>query len=91
MDVHPAILKAIMQILKLYSESLGLQINFMKSEFIPPSQCSSALHNVIHSILGCKKGKFLMSYLGLPLSIRAPTKINFIPLLNKYKESFQGS
>ncbi|KAJ3694111.1 hypothetical protein LUZ60_009591 [Juncus effusus] len=63
-------------------EASGLEVNWSKSEFIPLA-VPDHLIPVISSILRCNRQHLPTKYLGLPLSIKKPISIAFLPLVQK--------
>lgn len=58
----------------------GLQINFDKSIFVP----------ITLTIPGCPRGSFPINYLGLPLTIKRPKKIDYLPLITCTQNRLAG-
>lgn len=81
MDAHVQMMKAVMQILKVYAQITGLNINLSKSKFVA-LQIPHNLLPVIDQILHCSRVSFPLKYLGLPLSIRRLKKQHFMTLIN---------
>ena len=76
-------------ILRLFSSISGLQINYNKSIFIPINV--SEIHlDWIRAIIGCKQSDFPTTYLGMPLTIRMPTKELFFPLVERIEKRLTG-
>lgn len=73
---------AVREILHLFGQASGLQVNFSKS--------STSLLNCDHSTilpaiqhLGCPIVELPLTYLGIPLTIRRPTTAQLQPLVEK--------
>lgn len=75
-------LTTIKEILQLFGEASGPHSNLAKSS-IAPIRCSEHHLQLIADILPCSWKDFPCKYLGLPLSLRKPTKGDFQPLLDK--------
>jgi hypothetical protein len=88
-EAHPQNLKLITEIMDLFSQISGLQINRQKTSFYPIA-IPEEHHEIIKSILKCNKRCLPMTYLGLPLSIRKPTKIVFQPLVEKVRKKLSA-
>nr|XP_025876435.1 uncharacterized protein LOC112936582 [Oryza sativa Japonica Group] len=73
---------AIKGLLTLFGEATGLKTNFCKSA-ITPIQCSDQQRAMVESILSCRVEDFPITYLGLPLGTRQPTKAEVQPILDK--------
>lgn len=76
-------------ILRLFTKASGLQINFAKSTFIPLNVPQQDLHWV-SGILGCTQTAFPTTYLGMPLTIKAPVKEDFLPLIERIEKRLAG-
>lgn len=76
-------------ILRLFALVSGLRVNYSKSSFIPINSEADDL-TWIQAILGCTQTNFPISYLGMPLTLKKPTKDLFIPLIEKLEHRLQG-
>lgn len=76
-------------IVRLFSSISGLQINFQKSCFIPINVATSDLPWV-GVVMGCPQTDFPIMYLGMPLTLKKPTKELFIPLIENIERRMQG-
>jgi hypothetical protein len=92
-EAHPLNLQGITRVLDNYARMTGLVTNPNKSTFatihIPQN-----LVPTVEKLLGCKAKPFPMKYLGLPLTIKKPTKDLFLPLLTSLQQklaSWKGS
>ena len=74
------ILRPDLILIQTYESLSGLRINRAKSNFVPISVPTQATH-VIQRILASPSSQLPMTYLGLPLSIRKPTKAQFQPII----------
>lgn len=74
---------------RLFSKISGLQINFNKSCFIPINVPTHELE-WIKAVMGCPQTEFPVLYLGMPLSIKRPSKAHFIPLIERVEQRLQG-
>lgn len=76
-------------VLWLFSRVSGLHINFDKSSF-----CSINLTQfqcwMVASVIGCAQTRIPVSYLGMPLSIKAPCRPEFLPLIEKIESKVEG-
>lgn len=75
--------------LRLFTSVSGLEVNFSKSTFIPIN-VSSANLDWVKAIMGCSQTTFPITYLGMPLTIKKPTKELFLPLVEKLERRLQG-
>lgn len=69
-------LLTIRAILQVFGEASGLQTNLAKS-IVSPIRCSPQQLRLIADELQCPSVDFPCKYLGLPLSLRKPTKTTF--------------
>lgn len=70
------------QILHCFGRASGLLINYAKCSVLPISCHNVDLESVLHDF-GGTRGQFPCSYLGLPLGLRKPTRIEVQPLIDK--------
>jgi hypothetical protein len=92
-EAHPFNLQGITRVLEDYGRMTGLVTNPTKSTFatihIPQN-----LIPTVEKLLGCKAKPLPMKYLGLPLTIKKPTKDLYLPLLASLQHklaSWKGS
>lgn len=76
-------------ILRIFSAISGLQVNYSKSTFVPLGIDGNDLHWV-QAVMGCSRSDFPITYLGMPLTVKKPTKQLFIPLIEKVEGRLQG-
>lgn len=76
-------------ILRLFTSISGLTINFEKSSWIPINIIEERIP-IISAVLGCSLSQFPINYLGLPLTIKRPTKALYMPLIEKLESKFEG-
>lgn len=69
-------------LLRPFSDSTGLHVNFEKS-FLVPINISEERTTHLARTFGCKVGSMSFTDLGLPLGTTKPTLYKFSPLLNK--------
>lgn len=76
-------------VIRLFTLVSGLKVNFTKSSFVP---LNIAQPDVvwIQSVLGCSCTEFPVTYLGMPLTIKRPTRELFIPLIDKVERKLGG-
>ena len=60
-------------VLNLFGDATGLLSNFAKSA-ITPIRCTEEQRLLVQEVLGCRMEDLPITYLGLPLTIRNPTK-----------------
>lgn len=82
-------LLAIKEILKLFGEASGLRTNMYKSSF-SPIRCNEQQTQLIKDYLHCNIADFPCKYLGLPLSLRKPSRADFQPLVDKVANRLQA-
>ncbi|XP_078158176.1 uncharacterized protein LOC144553858 [Carex rostrata] len=75
-------------ILRLFSSISGLEVNFRKSSFVPIN-VSPADTPLVRDILGCAQTTFPTVYLGMPLSIKRPTRDQFRPLIERVERRLE--
>lgn len=75
-------LRVIKMILDIFGHASGLHTNFAKSSAFP-IHCSQEEIHITSELLACPVKDFPCTYLGLPLTIRKPTKEVLLPLIDK--------
>lgn len=76
-------------ITRLFANISGLKVNFNKSVFIPLN-VSSLDMPWVKAITGCPESSFPVTYLGLPLTIKKPTREQYMPLIEKVEKRLGG-
>ena len=76
-------------VLRLFAKMAGLKINYQKSSFVPLN-LDEPHTDLLRSILGCTATTFPLNYLGMPLSIKRPTRQFFLPLIEKLEKKTPG-
>lgn len=76
-------------VLRLFSKMSGLKINFQKS-CVVSFNMDEEHRFVMRNVLGCLETELPVNYLGMPLTVRAPEKHMFIPLIEKFEKRLQG-
>uniref|UniRef100_I1QL40 Reverse transcriptase domain-containing protein n=1 Tax=Oryza glaberrima TaxID=4538 RepID=I1QL40_ORYGL len=76
-------------LLTLFGEATGLKTNFCKST-ITPIQCNDQQRAMVEAILSCRVEDFPITYQGLPLGTRKPTKAEVQPILDKLAKKVAG-
>jgi hypothetical protein len=81
---HPTLddLNSIKAIFQLFGKASGLQVNYTKSTATLLNCTSDDVARVPMS-LGCRIAELLITYLGIPLTIRRPTHAQLQPLITK--------
>ena len=89
--IHPtsAGVCIIMELLEIFGHASGLK-TYMQNSSITPIGCSDAEPAVICEVMPCHLKEFPCTYLGLPLTIRKPTKTELQPLIDKVANSLPG-
>lgn len=77
------------QVLDLFGQASGLHTNFSKSSS-SPIHCSDEDLQHTSDILACAIKDFPCTYLGLPLTLRKPTKEVFQPFTDKVADHLLG-
>ncbi|XP_073360148.1 uncharacterized protein [Aegilops tauschii subsp. strangulata] len=70
---------ALKDMLKVFSVSTGLDVNYHKS-FIIPINVDTAVMTELAVAFGCQIGKMHFTYLGLPVGTTRPKMVDFMPL-----------
>lgn len=76
-------------LLRPFSDSTGLHVNFSKS-FMVPVNMSDARVSHLANTFGCKVGSMPFTYLGLPLGTTKPSLQEFSPLLTRIERRLTG-
>lgn len=76
-------------LLRPFSDSTGLHVNFEKS-FLVPINISEDRAVHLARTFGCKVGTMPFTYLGLPLGTTKPTIQEYSPLLNRIEKRLSG-
>ena len=76
-------------LLRCFSDSTGLNVNFNKS-YLLPINVSKAKLSHLAATFGCKTGSMPFTYLGLPLGTTRPTIQDFTPLLSRMERRLSG-
>ena len=82
-------LSVVNQLLDIFGHATGLQTNMAKSS-VTPIQCGAEELNTISDLLPCVIKDFPCTYVGLPLSIRKPTKADLLLLVDKVADHLPG-
>lgn len=76
-------------LLRSFSDSTGLNVNFQKSFLVPINvTAEKCLH--LARTFGCEVGTMPFTYLGLPLGTTRPTVQEFSPLISKMEKRLYG-
>ncbi|KAE8793650.1 putative gag-pol polyprotein [Hordeum vulgare] len=76
-------------ILDLFAEATGLVINFIKNTIVPVHVKPVVRRRIVEA-LGCTRGVFPQSYLGLPLSWEKLQFADFLPMIAKVDKYLAG-
>jgi len=76
-------------LLRSFSDSIGLNVNFNKSCLLPINVSEAKLSHLA-ATFGCKTGSMPFTYLGLPLGTTRPTIQDFTPLLTRMERRLSG-
>ena len=72
-------------LLRSFSDSTGLHVNFGKSFLVPINMTESRATHLARTF-GCQVGSIPFTYLGLPLGTTKPTLLEYSPLLNRIEK-----
>jgi hypothetical protein len=76
-------------LLRTFSDSTGLHVNFGKSFLVPINMTNAkALH--LANTFGCQVGEMPFTYLGLPLGTTRPNVLEFAPLVCRIERRLAG-
>lgn len=76
-------------IIRLFASISGLKVNFEKSIFVPLN-VGQADMPWVQAVIGCTRSDFPVQYLGLPLTLKSPTRNLFMPLIEKFEKKLSG-
>lgn len=76
-------------LLRPFSDSTGLKINFNKSFLVPINMTDERTTHLARTF-DCTVGQMPFTYLGLPLGTTKPTISDFSPLMNKIERRLSG-
>ena len=83
-------LKALKEILNVFTLATGLKVNFSKSQMVLVNVPQDKLQ-LLSACFGCATGSLPFTYLGLPLGITKPKIEDFLPLVTKCERRLQGT
>jgi hypothetical protein len=78
-----------MNILDIYGEASGLRNNVQKSSVFP-IRCGEEEKNVVQQFLPCQLLEFPCQYLGLPLTLKKPTRDQIQSFIDKIGDQMLG-
>ena len=67
-------------LLRLFAHASGLHINYDKSSFLPLN-LSMKRTQYAALILGCAQTSLPIQYLGMPLTLKKPSRCDFVPVM----------
>lgn len=82
-------MKLLTHVLGIYADLSGLRINKDKSSFVPIAIPPRLVHR-IQAILSSPPASLPIRYLGLPLTVKKPRKVDFQPMLQAIQSRLQG-
>jgi hypothetical protein len=65
-------------LLRSFSDSTGLKVNYSKSQILPINVSQDRME-ILANTLGCKIGSFPFMYLGLPMGTTKPLVEDYTP------------
>lgn len=77
------------ELLRIFGIASGLVTNITKCS-VTPIHCGEQEMATVHGVLPCKMTPFPCRYLGLPLSVRKPTKADLLYLIDKIAAYLPG-
>ena len=81
--------EVVMELLFIFGRASGLTANLAKSS-ITTIRCGDETEAAVTAALQCRRLRFPITYLGLPLSIRSLRKSDFQPLVDKFSKKLVG-
>lgn len=69
-------------LLRSFSDSIGLKVNYTKSQILPINVSQDRME-ILANTLGCKVGSFPFTNQGLPMGTTEPHVKDFTPLMDK--------
>jgi hypothetical protein len=72
-----------------FASATGLKVNYNKSNMVPIN-VSEERAEVLINTMGCKRGEFPFTYLGLPLGLSKPTVEQCLPLVQRIQRKLMG-
>lgn len=76
-------------LLRSFSDSSGLKVNFHKSSLVPINLSPEETLHLVNTF-GCKVGEMPFTYLGLPLGTTRPRVQDFSPITNRIERRLGG-
>jgi hypothetical protein len=80
LEAYPRQFLGLKALLNTFAESMGLKVNYHKSN-IYPINISQERMEVLAGTIGCQIGTFPFTYLGLPMGTTKPKVEDFLPLV----------
>lgn len=87
-EAHPTMLRVLVQVLYIYGKMIGLKIN--GHEQLCAHSDTGPLVDTVRSIIGYMRAQLPITYLGLPLSAKRLTKMDFQPLVNSVRNRMES-
>lgn len=82
LPAQPVQVAHIKNLLMHFTAFTGLKVNYEKSIMVPINVPEAHMPNLL-SLLGCKRGSFPFTYLGLPMSTTKPRIEDFNPIMQR--------
>jgi hypothetical protein len=82
MEACPAQLTHLKELLRTFSASTGLKVNYNKSMMVPLNITQDNLE-LLANVFGCQQGCLPFTYLGLPMGTSRPKIKHFLPVMQK--------
>jgi hypothetical protein len=82
MEACPAQLTHLKELLRTFSASTGLKVNYNKSMMVPLNITQDNLE-LLANVFGCQQGSLPFTYLGLPMGTSRPKIEHFLPVMQK--------
>ena len=76
-------------VIRLFASVSGLKVNYGKSIFVPIN-IPTENRQLVAAVLNCTEAEFPIHYLGMPLTLKKPTRELFMPLIEKVERKLEG-
>jgi hypothetical protein len=82
LEACPRQLLSLKSLLNAFADSIGLRVNFNKSNIYPINVDQEKME-ILAQTFGCKIGSYPFTYLGLPLGLDKPNVEDMLPLVQR--------
>lgn len=85
----PSTLIGFKLLLRSFMAISGLKINFAKSSMVPFNMQQGQIR-AVEAVLGCQRVSLPITYLGMPMTITAPKRADYLSLIEKLERRLHG-